>query len=109
MCSLVQAGGAVAPKKQNQFPWNSPNSMSPEVKAWARNVIEQQVIELEWLEKCSEDTKMLDFYVNYYLLNVLPDFTSSKEHLSFPPILAGLAHDCDHIHTVLQNAWTAQM
>ena len=67
------------------------------------------MIELERLEKCSEDAQMLDFNVKYYLCNVLPDFTSSKEHLSFPSILAGLAHDCDHIHTVLLNAWTAQL
>ena len=43
---------------------------------WARNVVEQQMIELEWLKKCVEHTKMLDFSVKYYLHVVIPDITS---------------------------------
>ena len=76
---------------------------------WARNVIEQQMIELEWLEMRVEHRQMLGYCAKHYVEVILPDITSSREQLSSLSILAGLAHDCDHIHTALQNAWTAQL
>ena len=73
---------------------------------WARNVIAQQMIKLEWPKKCVERTKMLDCYVRFYLHVVLPDVTTSREHLSSLP---GVVDDLDHIHAVLQNACAAEL